>query len=171
MDTFFGLLSHATIILGVVAQFYIICLAISRADNSLERIVRTTALTTGLLIFFGAKALDMSLSDLLLLGITQYSPVKFGFYGIVVPSFLGYFLAWYFIRQIKKSTDLTTRIMILTGVFTVLQFSEVYLKAMGIGGIPLNKSVVPNLVFTISIGLYVTLKYEHTARTPKSQTT
>jgi len=159
-EIFFGLLSHAMIILGVIAQFYVIWHVICTANNQIEKIVRTTAFTTGLLIFFGAKALEISLSDLILLGITNYSPFRFGFCGIIIPSFLGYILAWYFVKQIKRSTEQAIRIMILIGVFTVLQFSDIYLKATGISGLPLTKSLIPNLVFTIAIGLYVTLKYE-----------
>lgn len=160
MDYFFGLLSHLMIILGVVAQFYSIFYVIKHTEDSTEKIVRITAFTTGLLIFFGSKALNFSLSDLILLGIKEYNPMRFGFFGVFIPSSLGYILAWYFIRQMKNSASQALRIMILIGVFTILQFSDIYLKVININGIPLNRTMIPNLTFTIAIGLYVTLKYE-----------
>lgn len=48
--------------------------------------------------------------------------------------------------------------MTLIGTFTAVQFGEVYLKGIGL---PVNKAMLPNLTFTIAVGLYVILRYEH----------
>jgi len=161
MAMFYGVVSHGAIIVGILLQFFVTIRVALAAPNEIQRILRVTAFTTGLLVFFGARSLGLSLGNMMLLGITQYSPLMFGFFCLIMPSALGCLLAWYFIRCLKRSSEMAIKIMIMIGVFMVLQFGDIYLQAANIGGVSLNKDLVPNLAFTIAIGLYVTLKHEH----------
>lgn len=144
-----------------VMKFLLFAWAIISAENAIERILRSSALSTGLLIFFGARAAGLSLAEFMVSAIIFVKPITFGLVAIVAPACLGIFIAWYVIRSLRKSTDRAIRIMILVGVFTIVQFGDVYIKALSIEGFQLDKAFVPNMAFTVAISLYAILRYEH----------
>ena len=104
--------------------------------------------------------MGISIADLLIQSITLYSPVSFGILAVVLPGGLGVALAWYFTRSMQRSTNIATRIMIFIGMLSITQFADVYVKALGTSGLDVSKAFVPNLVFVISMSVYILLRYD-----------
>lgn len=161
METFFAYLTHILIIFAFVMKFILFTWAIFSAGSGIERILRSSALSTGLLIFFGARAAGLSLAEFMVSAIILVKPITFGLAAIVAPSCLGIFISWYVIRSLRKNTNKAIRIMILVGVFTIVQFGDIYVKALSIEGFQLDKAFVPNMCFTVALSLYAILRYEH----------
>jgi len=76
------------------------------------------------------------------------------------PSIAGVFVAWYFVNSIKRSTNVAIRIMIMTGALSIVQFADIYAKAIGAVGFSVDRALLPNLVFAIAIIIYIVLKYD-----------
>ena len=165
METFFGVVMHLVVITGIAGQFWVIIRIVRAAVDDIDLALRATAVATGFLIFFGARALDIPITDLMLPPATVTSPVNLGIFSILLPSCAGWLLAFYFTRRLRSGDKggVALRIMLLVGALTVFQFGEAYLAAIKIGGVSVNKAMLPNLSFNIAIGLYATLKYRHKA--------
>jgi len=112
------------------------------------------------MIYFGADALGISISELIIKAIIPFKPFTFGLVAIIFPSALGILLAWYCIHSLRRSTNITFRLIVLMGAFTIFQFGDVYIKAIDATGFIIDKAFVPNLVFTISVSLYIIFRYD-----------
>ncbi|GEM_PF-2806865 len=161
MVTFFNILTHILVIVGIISVFYFIGYMIHRIDSILEKIIRITALSTGLLIYVGAKAIGISIPNLMIGGLGTLHPLSIGILGVIFPSFIGTFVAWYCIKNLNKHEDLAARLIILITTFIVVMFSDVYVASYSsnarIEG--LNLSLLPNLTFTVGLSLYVIFKF------------
>lgn len=161
MALFFSILTHIIIVAGIIAIYYFIYLMIIKMDNTVERIIRLVSLTTGFLIYIGAKAIGISIPELMLGGLSITNPFTVGIWGIIFPWFLGTIVAWYCIRELNKNEDIATRLIILITSFIVVMFGDVYVVSYqietNVNG--LNLSLLPNLTFTIGLSLYVIFKY------------
>jgi len=107
MEAFFDFLTHAAIILGLVIKFIVILKAIESADVRLEKMIRLSSLTSALMIYFGADAMGISVSDLILKAVIPFKPFTFGLVAIVIPSASGILLTWYCIKSLEHSTSPT----------------------------------------------------------------
>lgn len=161
MAIFFNIVTHILVIAGILSVFYFIYYMIYKTESILEKIIRISALTTGLLIYVGAKAVGISIPGLMMGGISTTNPLTIGFLGVIFPSLIGSFVAWFCIKNLNKSEDLAARLIILISTFIVVMFGDVYVKtyetSAKIDG--LNISLLPNLTFTIGLSLYVIFKY------------
>ena len=160
METFFEILTNVIIIGGLILKVITIASVIFRAHEPVERIIRSSAFSSAILIFFGARAFGISISEMIIRAVMVYKPFAFGLVGVIFPSIIGIAVAWYFINSIKRSANVALRIMILVGTFAVIQFADVYFTAIKEVGFIIDKALVPNLAFTLSISLFVILKYD-----------
>lgn len=161
LEGFFGIVTNAFIVVALLVYLYFMFQLVLTANLKVERILRATSLATGLLIFFGARSLNISIAELMVSSATLTNPVAFGFFGVIMPAMMGTFLAWYFVGTIKRSSNIVIRSMILIGTFTVFQFIDVYLRALSMkGDAPVDKALVPNLCFIIAVALYTILRYD-----------
>jgi GYF domain 2 len=161
MEIFFGILTHCLIVAGLLTQLYFMIQMILIARVHVERILRASAFSTGLLIFFGAKSLGVSIAELTASAASLSHPLTFGFFGILTPSAIGVMLSWYFVNSLNRSSNIVIRAMILVGTFSIIQFADVYLRAVSDSTqLKPDKSLVPNLAFIISIMLYAILRYD-----------
>ena len=159
MQTFFAILTHFLIVSGLITLLSVMFIIIFNAPTAFEKIVRASSFSIALLIYFGAKAFGISITELIIQGITNYS-LSFAFYGVLFPSSLGIFLGWYFARSMQKNKNIAIRILILIGVFSIIQFTDIYLIAYDLTGLKVDKNLTPNLIFIISIGLYIILRVD-----------
>ncbi len=161
MAVFFNIITNIIIIAGILSVFYFIYLMIVGIDSILEKIIRLTALTTGFLIYVGAKAVGISIPQLMLGGISTTNPLTVGLLGVIFPSFLGTIVAWYCLKNLNKSEDIAARLIILITSFIVVMFGDVYVESYSNGTHfnGLNVSLLPNLTFTVGLSLYVIFKF------------
>jgi len=157
------ILTHVCIIFGMLAIIYFVQLMIRKETNTLEKVIRTAAAMTGFLIYFGARAIGVTIPDIMMDAITASNPITFGFFAILMPTASGLLVTWYTIKCIKRNEDTASRIVIMLTTFILVMFADVY-AATYINDIEtahMKKSLVPNLIFTISMSLYVIFKYKH----------
>jgi len=156
LEIVFAVIAHLLIVGGLGASFYLIFASIARSDTQMEKLMRTLSLTTALLIFFGARAAGFSIADFMgrALGLPS---LWFALVGVAFPSGVGCFLAWYILQAAKKHDAIAMRVLLLVSTFIVVEFGEVYLVAIGKAGLPVGRDFMPNISFTVGLGLYLVL--------------
>ena len=160
MNLVFSLLTNAIIIAGFVTKAALMFKLAWEADRDFERIIRISSVTTGVMLVVASDRLGLSISDLMLRAIADFGPIMFGVVAVVVPSLSGMLATWYRVRCVKRSENVAVRLAILIGVFATFQFAELYVKAVSSTGFPVSKALIPNLMFTLSVSLYLILRYD-----------
>ena len=159
MELFFSILSHVIIIFSFISKFILFGWITFTEEKKDEKILRCMAFSTSLLIFYGARAAKVSLAEFMLKAASLTNPISIGLTSIIAPACAGIIMAGFVVSTIKKNADRAIRIMILFGIFATLQFGDLYLRALGLEGFSFDKVFLPNISFTISIGLYAILRY------------
>ena len=162
-NMFFHILTHILIVTSIMAIIYLVAHMILSPDDGIENTIRSSAFATGFLIYYGSKAIGLSVPSLIIKSLILTNPFTIGLFGILMPSLTGYFVAWYCIRNINKNDNIAARLIILIITFIIVLFSDVYITTYGIaknGPTMLDITLLPNLTFTISLSLYVILRYK-----------
>lgn len=153
---------HVLIVAGLLGLLILVARMIVAPKDAAEKTVRMSAFTSGFLIYYGSKALGISIPVLMIKSLVITNPFSIGLFGILIPSLTGYFVAWYCIRNIRKSDDIAARLIILIVTFIIVLFSDVYATAFDV--IPMRETgleitLLPNLTFTIALSLYLIVRY------------
>jgi hypothetical protein len=135
-----------------------------QARGDFEKIIRIGAFSSGILIVTAADKLGLPIADLILRAISDFGPLTYSFVAVFIPSFAGMAATWYCIRCLERKQNVAIRLAILFGVFSIFQFAELYVKAASAAGFALNKALVPNIMFTLSVSLYLILRYDPNGR-------
>jgi hypothetical protein len=154
-----SLLTNVFIVAGFAFKVRFMFLLIGAGSSALERFIRASALTVGLLLLVASARLGMSIADLMLRAVS-YTAVSYAVAGVLIPSLTGPLATWYCIRSARRSSNLAARLAILIGTFTIFLFAELYAKAVVTEGFDTVRALVPNLVFTLSIGVYLVFRVD-----------
>ena len=119
MITFFNILTHVLVVVGIISICYFIGYMIYKTEIPLEKGIRIAAFSTGLLIYIGSQALGISIPSLMMAAISTTNPLTMGLVGIILPSFIGTFVAWYIVKNINKDENLAARLIILITTFII----------------------------------------------------
>lgn len=162
MTTFFNILTHLLIIIGIAGMFVFITMMITSERYWLEKIIKTVAMITGLLIYFGSKSIGISIPVMILVSVQNTNPIIFGLFALVLPSAAGVFVSWYCMKNMRRSEIIASRIVILISAFIAVMFGDVYASTYQIGNSAeaMNTALLPNLTFVVGLTLYVIFKYE-----------
>jgi len=168
MATFFNLVTHVLIILGTITMIVFICILALKGKRgedigAFEKAIRVLTLLTGFLIYVGSKALGLSFPSLMLTAINTTNPFSTGAVGVVLPSSVGTFVAWYCLKNIRRDHSVAIRLIILITTFILVLFGDTYIATYSSNWPPeqgLNKLLLPNLTFTVGLSLYVIFKYQ-----------
>jgi hypothetical protein len=146
-----------------MAIFGFIGFMVLQIHNTLERILRVVAMMTGFLIYFGARALGISIPDLMMASIRNAGPIVFGAINVIVPAATGVLVAWYCVRNIRSDEDIAARVVILLATFVLVIFTDVYAATYrtNIETGSINAALMPNLTFTVGLALYVISNFRH----------
>jgi len=161
---FFQTLTHILIILSMISILYHVIKVILSSTDVIERTVRFSALATGILIYYGSKTIGISIPSMMVQSFMITKPFTIGLFGIILPSLIGCFVAWYCVKSIKKLDNSASRLMILIISFITVIFCDVYVTAYDIstqGDSVFDITLLPNLTFTIALSLYIILRYKH----------
>ena len=159
---FFHGLTHFLIVISILSILVLLGKIIISPNSTIEQTVRMSAFSTGFLIYYGSKSLGISIPLMIIKSLVITNPFSIGLFGILIPSLTGYFVAWFCIRNIKKSDNISARLIILIITFIIVLFGDVYVTAFGT--MPSDEPVftmtlLPNLTFTIALSLYLILRY------------
>ncbi|WP_420209208.1 hypothetical protein [Candidatus Electronema sp. JC] len=157
-----NIITHIMIILGIIGLIFYISYAVHKEQEMFEKVILIISSMTGFLIYFGARALGLSIPSMMMSFVSMANPVKMTFFAIIIPWSVGTIVAWYFSWCLKKHIDIAFRIVILISAFIVTLFSDVYAASytVSING-EIDTSLLPNLTFTVGMGLYIILNYKH----------
>lgn len=157
-----NIITHIMIILGIIGLIFYISYAVHKEQEMFEKVILIISSMTGFLIYFGARALGLSIPSMMMSFVSMTNPVKMTFFTIIIPWSVGTIVAWYFSWCLKKHIDIAFRIVILISAFIVTLFSDVYAASytVSING-EIDTSLLPNLTFTVGMGLYIILNYKH----------
>lgn len=162
MIVILNIITHIMIILGITGLIFYIGYAVHKEQEMFEKIILMISSMTGFLIYFGARALGLSIPSMIMTSVSMTNPIKMILFSIVIPWTVGTIVAWYFSWCLKKHIDIAFRVVVLISAFIVTLFSDVYAAsyAVEING-KIDISLLPNLTFTVGMGLYIILNYKH----------
>ena len=159
----FHILTHILIVISIFTIIYLVAHMILSPNDGIENTVRSAAFATGFLIYYGSKAIGLSIPSMILRSLAITNPFTIGLFGILIPSLTGYFVAWYCIKNINKNENIASRLIILIITFIIVLFGDVYVTTYSIPKSETNIldiTLLPNLTFTIALSLYVILQYK-----------
>lgn len=156
-----NIITHIMILVGIIGLIFYIGYAVHKEEKVFEKVILVISAMTGFLIYFGARALGLSIPEMMMTSVSVSNPVKMAFFSILIPWSVGVAVAWYFSWCLSKHIDIAFRVVILISAFIVTLFGDVYAASYKVttgGGI--DTSLLPNLTFTVGMGLYIILNYK-----------
>ncbi len=163
---FFAVTMQMVVVITLLCQIGVALKVIFEAHGA-ECFVRVFAVTTGVLIFLGSRALKVTFADLILVARTDEVMLRFIALGGVVPAVVGIVIAQMTIRALRRGGVKLIRVMLLVGVFSISQVAYTNYVAIAQDEIPLDKAFIPNLCYSIAIGLW--LVFNHDGNTPEAE--
>lgn len=158
----FTVTPHVLIVASLLGILILVAKMIFSPQDTAEKTVRMSAFTSGFLIYYGSKSLGISIPVMMIKSLVITNPFSIGLFGILIPSLTGYFVAWYCIRNMRKSDNIAARLIVLIVTFIIVLFSDVYVTAFDVNpmnGVGLEITLLPNLTFTIALSLYLIVRY------------
>lgn len=118
----FSVLQQILIVLTIISQVFIEFTIVNQASGA-EQSVRSASITAGVLIFLGSKAFDIAFAELMFLAVSDASLLKIMTEGTVIPILIGLIVTQATISAMSSGSDFAIRILLLVGVFTLIQIS------------------------------------------------
>jgi hypothetical protein len=169
----FAVLTNVLMIGAVLVMFALAAMLVRwSAPTHREQALRALAFCCGLLTVFGAKAVGVSITDLLARSLAEGTPFVLGFVGILLPGAVGAFLGWYFVRVAQRRENIGIRVLIFAAVLAITQFADVYATAIQSQGLdsPPSPQMAPNIAFVVGLCMYIILTYDpESQETPRGQ--
>jgi len=155
----FGLLFHAVILLCTILAGVFIYRLVDESASRAEKTIRVLAVLGGLLLFFFSKATGLNISDIMVESISQYS-ITFILVNTLVPAIIGFVVANFCIKSLKKGENIAKRIIVLFGVLLISQLVDVYITATRQNGFLYSNELLPNISFILAVIFYVIFRYQ-----------
>jgi lamin tail-like protein len=162
MAALFNLLTNLLIVGAVLAMIVFVAVLMFQGGSGIEVVIRTMAAAVGFLIYAGSQAVGLSIPELMLSSIHVTNPESIVIVGVLFPGLAGMAVAWFCLQSIRKIREVGARLVILISTFVVALFGDVYVASFQTSDISqqgINVVLLPNLTFTISMGLYFILRY------------
>jgi hypothetical protein len=166
---FFNVLTNVLIVGAVLAMIVFVAVLMFQGGSGIEIVIRTMSAAVGFLIYVGSQAVGLSIPELMLSALSITSPGSVVVLGILFPGLAGMAVAWFCLQSIQSHRDVGARLVILISTFVVAMFGDVYVATFQTSEISqqgLNVALLPNLTFTIGMGLYFILRYGKTSEGP-----
>ena len=143
---------------GLVTLAILLLLTIAKAELGLEKLIRVLALVVGFLGYFGARAVGLTIPQMLFSALKESDPVWFSALSLIGALPLGLLVSWYLTRMLKKGDDFAYRFSILVGTFVTTLFAELLATALEVG--LTTATLAPNVAFTIGLGIYLVSTFD-----------
>jgi len=157
MSIFTKLVIHTLTILAILGMFTFIFIFIIKANDGLQRMMRTFAFSAGVLIFLGAKAFGVSIPSLILSSMDSTGMLS-GSALTIGPAAAGSIVTFYLFKSINNDDPKGHRYMyllLLIATLTVLIFSDIYF------GVVLDNESQQIIAMNVSflVGILLTLLF------------
>ncbi len=164
METVMSVLLFVLVLLLVLAALGAIVVflwyVILNDPNAIERLLRVAAFGAGLLAYVGAKALGISIPELMASALAVAAPLSFGFLGVVFPALTGTFVAWFCLRLMRKDDNVAARGLVLFSTFFFTMFADTYANMASRATSTSVDLLLPNITFVLGVVLYTIFKYK-----------
>lgn len=154
----FTILEQLLIIITIGSQIYIAIRIIKRSQGA-EQYVRIMAFCAGLLVFLLSRPLKLTFADLLLAAHAQYSVLNMVLIGGVIPFLVGMFVSEATIIAMRIGDPVPIRLVLVIGAYTISQAAYTNFVALTTHVTTLDKAFIPNLCYSIAVGIWLTLRY------------
>jgi hypothetical protein len=152
-------LIHLLVLCSIVMMFGFMLRVVNETSDSTERLLRATGIATGLLAYAGARALGLSIPNLLASSLSTVRPISTGIWGVVAPATAGTVVAWFCIHAMRRDADVGKRTMNLFCAFVFTMFADVYTTVAGKISASDAQLALPNITFIIGVAFYTILTY------------
>lgn len=160
MSLLLFVLVQVLVVAAIGAMIVFLYKVIINDPDVIERLLRVAAFGAGLLVYVGAKALGISIPELMISALAVAKPVSFGFLGVVFPALAGTFVAWFCLRLMRKDDDVAARGLVLFSAFFFTMFADTYAN-MATQATSTNVDLVlPNITFVLGVVLYTIFNYK-----------
>ena len=161
----FCVFTHALVLSAIIGMAVFIVHVIKDNPDHVERLLRTVAFAAGLLAYLASKAYGVAIPTLMASALDITNPLTLGFFGAVLPSLAGTFVAWFCLRLMKDNEDVGKRGLVLFASFIFTMFSDSYTTIASKISPSQSGFGLPNMTFVLGIILYIIFKYQRV--TPK----
>ncbi len=154
-------LVNLLVIAALGAMLFFLRYVILDNPDSIERLLRVAAFGAGLLTYVGAKALGVSIPELMASALAVAAPLSFGFLGVVFPALAGTFVAWFCLRLMQKDDNVAARGLVLFSAFFFTMFADTY-ASMATQAVTSTSVdlILPNITFVLGVVFYTIFKYQ-----------
>jgi hypothetical protein len=164
----FTVAEQVLILLVIASQIWISIKVIMSAEGA-EQYVRIMSFCTGFLAFLITRALGVTFADLMLVTHAQESSLGLILIGAIFPFLVGILISEGTIIALKLGMPVPIRMVLLIAAFTLSQAAYTNYVALASKITTLDKAFIPNLSYSIAVGLWLTFRYrdKHTPTGPK----
>lgn len=154
----FTVIEQVLIVLVITSQIWISIRVIMNSEGA-EQYVRIMSFCTGFLAFLITRALGVTFADLMLVTHSQDSPLGMILIGAIFPFLVGILISEGTIIALKLGMPVPIRMVLLIAAFTLSQAAYTNYVALASKITTLDKAFIPNLSYSIAVGLWLTFRY------------
>jgi hypothetical protein len=154
----FTVIEQVLILLVIASQIWISIKVIMSSEGA-EQYVRIMSFCTGFLAFLITRALGVTFADLMLVTHAQESPLGIILIGAIFPFLVGILISEGTIIALKLGMPVPIRMVLLIAAFTLSQAAYTNYVALASKITTLDKAFIPNLSYSIAVGLWLTFRY------------
>lgn len=154
----FLVLEQILILLVITSQIWISVRVILSTQGA-EQYVRIMSFSTGFLAFLITRALGVTFADLMLATHSADSPTGIVVIGVMFPFLVGVLISEGTIIALKLGMPVPIRMLLLIASFTLSQAAYTNYIALSSNVTSLDKAFIPNLSYSIAVGLWLTFRY------------
>ncbi len=162
-------ISILLIYLSLIGLIFILLFIVIKTltKNIIESFIQLLSICTGYILFLGAKALGVSMPNLLMKSLLTVNITYHILLWGIPTALLGYFATNFFIKILKKNTAKSIRVLLIVLCFTILQLKDIYTINELINNQQIENidnirtaALFSNLTFYLGILLYIISKFE-----------
>lgn len=154
----FNIIEQVLIILVITSQIWISIRVIMNSEGA-EQYVRVMSFCTGFLAFLITRALGVTFADLMLVTHSQDSSFGLILIGAIFPFLVGILISEGTILALRLGMPVPIRMVLLIAAFTLSQAAYTNYVALASKVTSLDKAFIPNLSYSIAVGLWLTFRY------------
>ena len=159
-----SLVIFASLLLLFVFVLFLVFKDITK--NYLEPVIRLFSIITGFIIFYGSKAVGLSMPQLILSSLKLADPIVYASGIGLSVSIISYFVTRYFINVTKKNAKTAVRLTTMVSVFVLLILADIFIsldsRDLKLDEMEQKLILIPNISFVLGVALYFVFDFDTT---------
>jgi hypothetical protein len=156
--SFLVFITHFVLVATILAAIWCIVGLVATRQSLIEKTLALLAVSSAALAYFLAKALGISVPELILASISDTpSHISLAFVAFIIPGLTGAITAFLMNQPALKSSRVYERVLVFLITLLVLMFTDVYVAAVQVAH-HFDKQLAPNGSFVLGMSLYWILR-------------